>query len=69
MPAPRLPFTSVITICTISGKSASVTTKFLLYVCLNIYTNAHTTPSKIDARQQIKKLPVEMLETIESDVP
>ena len=28
MPAPRLPFTSVMTICTMSGKSASVTTKF-----------------------------------------
>ena len=28
MPAPRLPFTSVITICTMSGSSASVTTKF-----------------------------------------
>ena len=28
MPAPRFPFTSVMTICTMSGKSASVTTKF-----------------------------------------
>ena len=28
MPAPRLPFTSVMTICTMSGKSANVTTKF-----------------------------------------
>ena len=28
MPAPRLPLTRVITICTISGSSAKVTTKF-----------------------------------------
>ena len=29
MPAPRLPLTSVMTICTMSGSRASVTTKFL----------------------------------------
>ena len=28
MPAPKFPFTSVMTICTMSGRSASVTTKF-----------------------------------------
>ena len=36
MPAPRLPFTSVITICTMSGSSASVTTKFFEYVWRNM---------------------------------
>ena len=36
MPAPRLPFTSVITICTMSGNSASVTTKFFEYVWRNM---------------------------------
>ena len=30
MPAPRLPFTSVMTICTMSGRSASVPTKFFV---------------------------------------
>ena len=32
MPAPRLPLTRVITICTISGSSARVTTKFFEYL-------------------------------------
>ena len=36
MPAPKFPFTSVITICTISGKSASVSTKFREYLWRNI---------------------------------
>ena len=36
MPAPRLPFTRVITICTMSGSSANVTTKFLEYVWRNM---------------------------------
>ena len=31
MPAPRLPLTRVITICTMSGRSAKVTTKFFEY--------------------------------------
>lgn len=32
MPAPRLPLTRVITICTMSGSSARVTTKFFEYL-------------------------------------
>lgn len=36
MPVPRLPLTSIITICTIAGSNASVITKFLVYVFLYI---------------------------------
>ena len=45
MPVPRLPFTSRMTICTISGSSATVTTNPLATRFLYCANAAHTSPS------------------------
>ena len=57
MPAPMLPFTSMITICTIDGRSASATTKFLLYRPFSIWMQAMHSPNRRDAAVQRRTPP------------
>ena len=51
-PVPMFPFTSIITTCTITGRSARVIIKLFVFFCLKLNANAIIRPSTNEAAVQ-----------------
>ena len=55
---PRFPFTSMITVWTMTGSSTRVRMKLLEYRFLYVWTTASTAPSRTDVTVQSKNCPI-----------